>query len=226
MIDRVLLLSLTGSTLLSALVLLEWWDTGQPGKYDPVTPVSVAEERIQLRVQTPRIEELVAATLERPLFTTTRRPPDRASANPASSPELPDLRLAGVLIDSDHHIAIFAIPGAKPLVRAQGESVNEWRLDAITPREVTLIGPTGSTTLEPKTDPNIVRSAQPSPQSQPQPQLQPQAMRAASAAGQPIGVANRPPFPVPGAAPPRPPSIPIPRPPGPVRAPNPPRPPQ
>ena len=177
-----------------------------------------------LRIQGPRIEELVATTLERPLFTATRRPPDRVLANPTAGPELPNLRLTGVLIEPEHHIAIFAMPGTKPLVRSEGESVNEWRLDTIAPREVTLVGPTGSTTLEPKTDPNIVRSAQPQPQAQPQPL--PQAMRAASTTGQPIGVATRPPLPLPAAAPPRPLPLPSARPPGPVRAPNPPRAPQ
>ena len=223
MIDRVVILALAGSTVLGALLLLEW-NTGQPAAHSPVAPAPMAEKRMPLRIQGPRIEELVATTLERPLFTATRRPPDRALANPAAGPELPNLRLTGVLIEPEHHIAIFTMPGTKPLVRSEGESVNEWRLDTIAPREVTLVGPTGSTTLEPKTDPNIVRSAQPQPQAQPQPL--PQAMRAASTTGQPIGVATRPPFPLPAAAPPRPLPIPSARPPGPVRAPNPPRPPQ
>src|SRR5205823_6625090 len=139
MIDRVVILALAGSTVLGALLLLEW-NTGQPAAHSPAAPAPKAEERMPLRIQGPRIDELVA------------------------------------------------------------------------------------TTLEPKTDPNIVRSAQPQPQAQPQPL--PQAMRAASTTGQPIGVATRPPLPLPAAAPPRPLPLPSARPPGPVRAPNSPRPPQ
>ena len=98
MIDRVVILALAGSTVLGALLLLEW-NTGQPAAHSPAAPAPKAEERMPLRIQGPRIEELVATTLERPLFTATRRPPDRALANPAAGPELPNLRLTGVLIE-------------------------------------------------------------------------------------------------------------------------------
>ena len=41
--------------------------------------------------------------------------------------------------------------------------MNDWHLDAIGPREVTLTGSAGTTTLQPKSDPNLVRTGQLAP---------------------------------------------------------------
>jgi general secretion pathway protein N len=154
------------------------------------------------RIQNPQVDELVAATLSRPLFSSTRRPRDRAVASQAGDPEF-QLRLSGIVIEPERRIAIFAKTGAKPLVRSEGETLDEWRLDSITPREVTLTGPTGSTTLEPKTDPNITRPAPPQAQPQPQPQPQAPAGRPALNLPRPPVVAGRPGAPAPVAIPPR-----------------------
>ena len=204
MIDRVLVLSLAGSTLFGALLLLEW-DSGQPSPESPIVIASPrAAETTPRRIQDPRVDELVATTLSRPLFSSTRRPRDRAITGPAGDPEF-QLRLSGIVIEPERRIAIFAKTGAKPLVRSEGETLDEWRLDSITPREVTLTGPTGSTTLEPKTDPNITRPAPPQlqPQPQPQPPAQAQAGRPAVNLPRPPVVAGRPGVPAPVAIPPR-----------------------
>lgn len=204
MIDRVLVLSLAGSTLFGALLLLEW-DSGQPSTESPVVIASPRPaETTPRRIQNPQVDELVATTLSRPLFSSTRRPRDRAIASQAGDPEF-QLRLSGIVIEPDRRIAIFAKTGAKPLVRSEGETLDEWRLDSITPREVTLTGPTGSTTLEPKTDPNITRPAPPQlqPQPQPQPPAQAQAGRPAVNLPRPPVVAGRPGVPAPVAIPPR-----------------------
>ena len=212
MIDRVLVLSLAGSTLFGALLLLEW-DSGQPADESPVAIASPRPaETTPRRIQNPRVEELVATTLSRPLFSSTRRPRDRAIAGQAADPEF-QLRLSGIVIEPERRIAIFARTGAKPLVRSEGETLDEWRLDSISPREVTLTGPTGSTTLQPKTDPNIARPAP--PQAQPQPQAQAQAGRPAVNLPRPPVVPGRPGAPAPVAIPPRAAQNP------PVRAPNP-----
>lgn len=202
MIDRVLVLSLAGSTLFGALLLLEW-DSGQPSTESPVVIASPRPaETTPRRIQDPHVDELVATTLSRPLFSSTRRPRDRAVASQAGDPEF-QLRLSGIVIEPERRIAIFAKTGAKPLVRSEGETLDEWRLDSITPREVTLTGPTGSTTLEPKTDPNITRPAPPQPQAQPQAQAQAQAGRPAVNLPRPPVVAGRPGAPAPVAVPPR-----------------------
>jgi hypothetical protein len=205
MIDRVLVLSLAGSTLFGALLLLEW-DSGQSTDESPIVIASPRPaEATPRRIQDPRVDELVATTLSRPLFSSTRRPRDRAIASQAGDPEF-QLRLSGIVIEPERRIAIFAKTGAKPLVRSEGETLDEWRLDSITPREVTLTGPTGSTTLVPKTDPNITRPAPPQPQQpqlQPQPQAQAQAGRPAVNLPRPPVVAGRPGAPAPVAIPPR-----------------------
>ena len=106
--------------------------------------------------------------------------------------------------------------GAKPLVRTEGETVNDWHLDNIAPYEVTLTGPTGTTTLELKSDPKLVRPAsqpQPAPQAPPTPAASGRAARGSSV--QPATAITRPLFPTPpmqqpraGATPSRVPNIP------------------
>src|SRR5215470_17433129 len=91
-----------------------------------------------------------------PLFSPTRRPPEAAATDNSETP-LSDMRLTGILITPDQRMAIFAPAGGKPLVRSEGEMISDWRIESIDSQSVSLIGPTGSTTLEPKADPNLVR---------------------------------------------------------------------
>lgn len=189
MIDRVAVLFLAGGALFGAVLLGEL-DSGDPGGQPVATPAPAPEQtRPAQRVQSPRIDDLVATTLSRPLFSATRRPAERAAPDRPVDPELTNVRLTGIVIEPDRHIAIFAVQGAKPLVRSEGETVNDWHLDAIAPREVTVTGPAGTTTLEPKADPNLVRTAQPA---QPAP-----AARLGTPPAQPAAAGPaRPPFPV------------------------------
>ena len=55
----------------------------------------------------------------------------------------------------DHRLALFAVSGDKPLKVGEGDSVSGWRVESITPREVSLSGPSGTKTLQPKLDPNL-----------------------------------------------------------------------
>jgi hypothetical protein len=194
MIDRVLVMALAGSAALGMLLVWEW-ETGSAAPQSPISTVPIRpEERADPRIQRAPVEELVAATLGRPLFAPTRRPPDRVGDKRDSDPQLPNLRLTGIVIEPQHHIAIFAVPGAKSLLRSEGESLNEWRLDTIAPREVTLTGAAGSTTLQPKTDPNIVRPTQ--TQLQGAPQGTPQGAPRATPAARRPEAAGRPPAPL------------------------------
>jgi general secretion pathway protein N len=77
------------------------------------------------------------------------------------------MRLTGIVTEPDHHLAIFAVNGAKPLRVTEGEAVSGWRIESITPREVSLSGPGGTKTLEPKLDPNLVQQAPPAPPANP-----------------------------------------------------------
>jgi hypothetical protein len=104
----------------------------------------------------PGIKQLVATTLARPLFSATRRPPESEQGAHPDTP-LNDLRLTGILVTPDQQVAIFAKAGEKPLVRSEGEMISDWHIDNIAAQSVSLSGPSGTTTLEPRPDPNLVR---------------------------------------------------------------------
>jgi hypothetical protein len=198
MIDRVAVLCLAGGALFGAVLLGEL-DSGDPGG-QPVATLAQAPEqpRPAQRVQTPRIDDLVATTLSRPLFSATRRPAERAGPDRPVDPEITNVRLTGIVIEPDRHIAIFAVPGAKPLVRTEGETVNDWRLGSILPYEVTLTGPAGTTTLQPTRDSNLVR---PPPSAQPAPAAS--AVRPGVPPVQPAAVGAQPPAPATAVSQPR-----------------------
>ena len=125
------------------------------------------------------LDELLAMVLSRPLFSSTRRPPQSA-VNDGPSADLGDTRLTGIVTEPERRLAIFAVNGAKPLKLSEGEAVSGWRIDSITPREVSLSGPGGTKTLEPKVDPSLSQGAAPAPI--------------------PINPAARPPVPLPAGA--------------------------
>ena len=188
MMDRLVLLLLLGGCLLfGAILIVELVPAGaedevvaQAGRSDTARPTT--------RRQNPRPEELVATALARPLFSSTRRPPQDAPSG-AAADDLTDARLTGIVTTPGRRIAIFAVSGDKPLKVAEGDAVSGWRIESITPREVSLSGPSGTKSLQPKLDPSLAP-----PPGQPP-------------IGQPGGrvptppAAGRPRVPVPGAAP-------------------------
>ena len=157
MIDRLVLMLLVGGCLLfGAILIIELAPAGAEdevvgqaarARSDAASPTA--------RRQNPRPEELVAAALARPLFSSTRRPPQDASSGAAADSDLSDARLTGIVTTPGRRIAIFAVSGDKPLKVAEGDAVSGWRIESITPREVSLSGPSGAKTLQPKLDPNL-----------------------------------------------------------------------
>ena len=203
MIDRlVIYLLLAGCVIFGATVLLEL----KPTATDTAAPSSVTR-----RVDTPfavrrqpstRLDDLLAQALARPLFSSTRRPPQAAANDSVTSSDLADTRLTGIVTEPGHHVAIFAVNGAKPLRLTEGEAVSGWRIESITPREVSLSGPGGTKTLEPKLDPSLAQPPGPTPAANPAARLP-----APPTAAQPTPAANvlprpgrsaRIPFPPPG----------------------------
>jgi general secretion pathway protein N len=188
MIDRLVLLLLVGGCLLFGAILI--MELAPAGAEDAVVAQAARSNAASptTRRQNPRPEEMVATALARPLFSSTRRPPQDAPSGAADS-DLSDARLTGIVTTPGHRIAIFAVSGDKPLKVAEGDAVSGWRIENITPREVSLSGPSGTKTLQPKLDPSLA-----SPPGQPP-------------IGQPGGrpptppAAGRPRVPVPGAAP-------------------------
>ncbi len=101
------------------------------------------------------LEAMVAQILARPLFSSTRRPAPHENG-PVGDSALDDNRLTGIVTEPGYRFAIFAPAGAKPVVVREGDSIAGWRVESITPREVSLNGPAGTKTLQPKIDPNLV----------------------------------------------------------------------
>ena len=163
MIDRfVTYLLIAGCLVFGAVVLLEL----QPAASDTAASNEVSRQpdttSTAHRQPSTRLDELLAVALARPLFSSTRRPPQTAATDNTSS-DLADMRLTGIVTEPDHRVAIFAVNGAKPLKVSEGEAVSGWRIESITPHEVSLSGPGGTKTLEPKLDPNLVQQPPPQP---------------------------------------------------------------
>ena len=194
MIDRlVLVLLLAGCALAAAIITAEMART--PNRDDPVSIASSSEPvPPSTRPEPPgRYNELSATILARPLFSNTRRPAPRGGDNATADSGLADTRLTGIVLVPGHRIAIFAPLGAKALVVSEGETVSGWRVERINPREVSLSGPSGTKTLQPKFDPNLTPPPSPT-------------VGAGNPAPAPVPAAARPAFPPPllNRAPPRP----------------------
>jgi hypothetical protein len=155
MIDRLVLVLLAGSAVFGALLLAEL----NPAADQPVSVATSprAEAPGPPEVQRPAVEQLVQTALAQPLFSPTRRPPDTAGPR-AAEPELLNVRLTGIVLEPERRLAIFAVPGSKPQSRAEGETINDWRVESIGPSQVSLTGSAGTMVLEPKFDPALVRT--------------------------------------------------------------------
>ena len=186
MIDRlVIYLLLAGCLIFGAVVLLELGPAAtDTAASNEVSKRSDTTSAVRRQPST-RLDELLATALARPLFSSTRRPPQSAANDGGTSSDLADMRLTGIVTEPDHHVAIFAVNGAKPLRLSEGEAVSGWRIESITPHEVSLSGPGGTKTLEPKLDPNLVQPPGPAPPPNPGARLP----------AQPAPVANVPPRP-------------------------------
>jgi general secretion pathway protein N len=94
---------------------------------------------------------VLTATQERPIFSASRRPPQRAVVAPpgdqvtavvpqkAAEPESPPLALIGAVVGDSDAIAVFFDRTSQKIVRLRpGESHAGWLLSSVLPREVTL----------------------------------------------------------------------------------------
>jgi hypothetical protein len=96
---------------------------------------------------------LLPVILARPLFAIDRRPKADATVAGAVSDDMP--RLSGILVDPAPH-AIFQPTGdGKPMVVGVGDQVAGWEVQQIAADSVTLTGPKGTQTLQPKPDPAL-----------------------------------------------------------------------
>ena len=189
MIERVvLLLLLAGCALFAGIIASEVTPTAVPDL--PASAAAASSDTLPPPVRPEargRYGELLAVILARPLFSSTRRPAPRSVDSIVDS-GLSDTRLAGIVIAPGHRIAIFASNGEKPLAVSEGQTVSGWRVEHITSREVSLSGPGGTKTLQPKFDPNLA----PPPLTSAEPVNPPRAtVPAASRPGLPPMLLNR-----------------------------------
>ncbi|HMD62928.1 MAG TPA: hypothetical protein VKF83_03000 [Stellaceae bacterium] len=201
MIDRLAIyLLLAGSLTFGAIIYKE---------VEPTADENVAQHEVRgqsniapavHRQPSTRLDELLAVILARPLFSSNRRPPQSAGKEDVTSSDLADTRLTGIVTEPGHRVAIFAVNGAKPLTLSEGEDVSGWHIESITPREVSLSGPGGTKTLEPKIDPNLVHTAQGPAPAAPAAVRPPAVPPAAAAAPPRPGVPPVPPLPRPRPA--------------------------
>src|SRR5437899_678102 len=114
MIDRLVLLLLFGGCLLFAAILI--MELAPAGTEDALVAQAARSEAASpiTRPQNARPDDLVAAALARPLFSSTRRPPQDAPSG-AAADDLTDARLTGIVTTPGHRLAIFAVSGDKPL---------------------------------------------------------------------------------------------------------------
>src|SRR5947208_4977806 len=132
MIERLVLLLLVGGCLLfGAIILIELAPAGaEDTVVTQATPRSEAASPIT-RPQNARPEELVGTALARPLFSSTRRPPQEASSGAAGDSDLSYSRLTGFVTIVGHNLAIFASRGAKPLRVAEVGSESGGRTERL-----------------------------------------------------------------------------------------------
>jgi hypothetical protein len=183
---RVLLLVFVGAGL-AALNLAELRGGGD-GIVAAPPPARIAATPGGPQAPREAVSQLLATVLVRPLFSPTRRP--ATGDEPVA--EAFGARLTGIIVAPERRVAIFAGSGGKPLIASEGDSIDGWDVETITPNEVSLKGPTGVRTLQPKMDSTLARAQSP-PQSGAAPQHPP-------LAGPPAGPTVRPPTPKPPAA--------------------------
>jgi hypothetical protein len=203
MIGRLPLLLAMVCVVFAGLILVE---IGSRGSDIPVVESRVPQvesKSVPPRTEKPRLDDLIATALATPLFSPTRHPPEASAASDAADPGLTNVRLAGIVIEPDRRIAIFAVTGGKPLVVTEGEAVQNWRVDSISPEQVSVIGPTGTRILEPKPDANVIRPRPPAPIPTQPPSGGSPANATTAAAGQQNGATPKTPAAQPVAVPPR-----------------------
>jgi hypothetical protein len=135
-------LSLAGANLVvAAIVLLPWLPAATP----PAPAAALREGDAPRLQRLPRFAD-VSATIERPLFTPSRRPaaPEQAaSVGIASRYRLQGLVIAGAA----RHAIVSPVAGGPALELGPGDAVAGWTVTRIEHDRVVLSSPAGEATL-------------------------------------------------------------------------------
>jgi hypothetical protein len=138
---------------LSLVLLLEWVVPGGAGPVGMANGVLIPVHGSQPPPPERDAGGWATAILARPLFSISRRPPKLAAGRHDEAGQS-EARLSGILIGRFGRRAIFAPDGAgKPMVLAEGASVNESTIQKILPDQVILAS---GTVLRPAFDHNRV----------------------------------------------------------------------
>jgi hypothetical protein len=78
----------------------------------------------------------------------------------SAAPEQTEARLSGIVVAPNHRLAIFAVSDGKAVIRSEGDTLNGWRLDSISTMAVSVSGPGGTRTLEPRPGRDLLKPAQ------------------------------------------------------------------
>src|SRR5690242_6570915 len=107
MIDRVVVLLLAGCALFGSVIYVEL--TSEDAGAAAGGPVAVrAEPASPARPQGPRVDDLLAVIVGRPLLSPTRQPASRGGPAQPTGLDLADVRLSGIVVEPERHLAIFA----------------------------------------------------------------------------------------------------------------------
>ena len=133
--DAVLLAALVGVSAVFAAMILRSDEPRLPAM--PPAPAPAPPEAGSFTLPEPRPVPLaeLSAALERPLFTSSRRPP----AAPVAAPTPLDATLAGVLTDGPEKVAIVMTSGGERALRLrEGDRYRGWRVARIEEQAIVL----------------------------------------------------------------------------------------
>ena len=128
------------SLLLAAELLLPG-PAAPPAREAPAIPAATPDQGADAAIL-----QWGGTILARPLFDASRRP--AAQAGPETGFTLP--RLSAIIVIGGTRSAIFAAPGQKPMLVAEGGEIGPYRLTSIAPDKVEMLGPDGTVTLHPQ----------------------------------------------------------------------------
>ena len=110
----------------------------------------------EIATAVPDMAAMVAAIIERPLFSPARHPLEIVAAQigemSEGTPQKLRGRLAGVLISPGVREALFARQGQKPIAVNIGSEIDGWKIAYIEPDRVILSNALGNQTVKPTTD--------------------------------------------------------------------------
>lgn len=152
MIDRRASLLFAGCAIFAAIIVGELDAGGIGNTVTAQRQIPRAAARVAHRARPAPLDALLATILARPLFSPTRRP---AKSGGQDASAIISKRLAGIVIEAHRRLAIFAVAGARSLILTEGEAVDGWRVEHITPQQVSLKGSSGIEVLRPRLDPNL-----------------------------------------------------------------------